>query len=58
MKALLTILSVAALATPAHAYLNARALALSGSLSSWQGGVDAVHLNPASAYRAASRHVP
>ena len=55
MKALLTILSVAALATPAHAYLNARALALSGSLSSWQGGVDAVHLNPASAYRAGAR---
>lgn len=42
-------------AAPAHAYLNARALALSGSLAGCQGGVSAVHLNPASAYRAGSR---
>lgn len=42
-------------ATPAHAYLNARALALSGTLSAWQGGVDAVHLNPAAAYREGER---
>ena len=55
MKLLLAILSTAVLAAPAHAYLNARALALSGSLSAWQGGIDAVHLNPASAYRQGAR---
>lgn len=40
---------------PAYAYLNARTVALSGSLVGWQGGLDAVYLNPASAYREFSR---
>ena len=55
MRLLLALFGAVALAAPAHAYLNARALALSGSLAAWQGGIDAVHLNPASAYRLGAR---
>lgn len=56
LRLLLLWIALFACRSEAWAYLNARALALSGSLAACRGSLEAVHLNPAAAFREASRN--